>query len=671
MSQETRHCYEFGPFQLDPSVPLLLREGRPVALTLKALETLIVLVERGGQVVSREELIEAIWPDTAVEENNLSVNVSALRKVLGESNSEEKYIETVPRRGYRFTAPVRVMPGERAELIYTRHTHSQVLIEESSETDAPIDTDAATSALTVPADAAHALTTADNLAQGGQPRRKLLRWPVMLALAVVVALAVGASFVRRGWQRGGSAVSGDKKTSNGAGGATSKSVAVLPIKNLTGDEENAYLADGLTESLMTELSTVHGLRVISHNSTFAFKNKEATPREVADRLGVTNLIEGSVRRDGDTIRVETRLVNAASGEVIWSGSYERQLEDIITMQDGIACSVASELQANLCGQKDRVSSRYAQNIKAYRAYMKGRFYWYQRGDEPLKKAIASFEEALQHDPDYALAYAGLAETYVVQEANSMVPPGTALPKVAANAEKALRLDPNLPGAYAALGLSHQFSYNFAEAERMLQRAVEANPNYATAWQWRAHGLRVQGKYTEAEAAIKRAQELDPLSVIINQTLGEIYYSMRQPERVLAQAEHLFRIAPDNPNGFELLVEGHTMLGHYDEALAAAEKNHVFNVRIFKIFILAEAGRREEARRLLAEEEKSERAITNPYRIGIAYALLGNKDQAFVWLEKAYTARQASIYYLKCEPRLDSLRSDPRYADLLKRMNLAD
>lgn len=421
---------------------------------------------------------------------------------------------------------------------------------------------------------------------------------------------------------------------------------------------------------MTELSTINGLRVIAHNSSFAFKDKEATLREVADRLGVTNLIEGSVRRAGNTIRVETRLINAANGEVVWLGSYEHQLEDIITIQDGIACSVASELQTTLCGQQDRVPPRYAKNLKAYRAYMKGRFYWYQRGDEPLKKAIASFEEALRHDPNYALAYAGLAETYVVQEANSMVPPGTTMPKAIASAEKAMQLDPNLPGAYAALGLARQIGYDSAESERMFQRAVEANPNYATAWQWRANGLRVQGRYAEAEAAIKRAQELDPLSVIINQTLGDIYFSMRQPERVLAQAQHVFSIAPENPNGYQLLAAGYAMLGRYDEALAAAEKNHSFNVRIFKIFILAEAGRREEAMRLLAEEENSEAAIKNPYRIGIAYALLNDKDQAFAWLEKAYAARQAYLYYLKCEPRLDSLRSDPRYTDLLKRMNLA-
>lgn len=674
MSASPASFYEFGSFCLDPSVPLLLRDGEPVQLPPKAVETLVVLVAHGGRVVSREELIEAVWPDTVVEENNLSVNVSLLRKALGEDEDGRKYIETISRRGYRFTGQVRERPAEELELIYTRHTRSQMLVEESYEGDAQPVAIESTLALDATPEAALARKSDASLAVATQPRRKLLRWPVMLTLAVVaVALTIGVILAMRAAQRTNVSAPGQKNetTSNKAVGATAKSVAVLPIKNLTGDEENTYLADGLTESLMTELSTVHGLRVIAHNSSFAFKDKEATLCEVADRLGVTNLIEGSVRRDGDTIRVETRLINAASGEVIWLGSYERQLEEIITVQDGIACSVASELQENLCGQKDRVPPRYAKNLKAYRAYMKGRFHWYRRGYDPLIKAIAAFEEALQHDPTYALAFVGLAETYVVLEANNQVPPGTALPKAFANAEKALQLDPNLVGAYTALGHANVIQHNFAEADQLFQKALAMNPNYATAWHWRANELRVQGRYDEALVTIKKAQELDPLSVPINLTLGDIYYSMRQPERVLAQAQHIFSFSPENTNGYLLLIEGYELLGRYDEALSAASSAFPNDAGIWKIFVLARAGRREEAMRLLAEVEKSEEAVKGPFSIGTAYALLNDKDQAFAWLEKAYAARQAYLMYLKCEPRLDSLRSDPRYADLLKRMNLAD
>lgn len=669
MSASPASFYEFGSFCLDPSVPLLMRDGEPVQLPPKAVETLVVLVAHGGRVISREELIEAVWPDTIVEENNLSVNVSLLRKALGEDEDGKKYIETISRRGYRFTGQVRERPVEDLELIYTRHTRSQMLVEESYEGDAQPVAIESTLALDSTPEAALARKSDTSLAVATQPRRKLLRWPVMLTLAVVaVALTISVILAMRAARRTDASTPGQKNettTSNKGGGATAKSVAVLPIKNLTGDEENTYLADGLTESLMTELSTVHGLRVIAHNSSFAFKDKEATLREVAERLGVTNLIEGSVRRDGNTIRVETRLINAASGEVVWLGSYERPLEDIINVQDGIACSVASELQENLCGQKDRVPPRYAKNLKAYRAYMKGRFHWYRRGYDPLIKAIAYFEEAIQHDPTYALAFVGLAETYVVLEANNQVPPGTALPQAIANAEKALQLDPNLAGAYAALGHASVFQYKFAEADKFFQQAVTVNPNYATAWHWRANELRIQGRYDEALISIKKAQELDPLSVPINLTLGDIYYSMRQPERVLAQAQHIFSFSPENGNGHILLMEGYDLLGRFDEALAAARDG-----RPWKIAILARAGRREEALRLLAEEEQST-APTRFHNVAMGYALLNDKDQAFAWWEKAYAARLPIILYIKSEPRLDSLRSDPRYTDLLKRMNLAD
>ena len=659
MNASPASLYEFGPFRLDPRLPLLLRDGEPVPLQPKALETLVALVERGGRVVSREELVTAVWPDAEVEENNLSVNVSLLRRALGEAEGGGKYIETVPRRGYRFTALVHERPVESHELLYTRHTRSQILIEERSEADPP---PVAAAPAAVPDVALE--TSRAGAAGDGRPRPStLLSAPRRLGLY----LAVGVLSV--GLLAGGLALRRAASNAAAPNPPMAKSVAVLPIKNLTGDEGNDFLADGLTESLMTELSRVHGLKVISRASAFALKDAEAEPREIAGRLGVAHLLQGSLRRDGDVIRVEARLIDPASGVVLWNETYERELAGIITVQDGIACNVASELEAALCGRRDHVPGRYAQNLKAYQAYMKGRFHWYQRGVEPLRRAVAEFEEALRHDPDYAPAYAGLAETYVVQESNGYEPTGVALPKAVANAERASRLDPDLPGAYTALGLARYLERNYDESERMYRRAVEVNPNYATAWQWRAALFSMQGRLSESESSLRRALELDPLSVPINFALGDVYFYRGDYGRVLEQAERILSLSPENQQAYHLRAMAFESLGRYDEAFAAAARAHPVNAPYLRAFILARAGRREEALRVAVEME-SEGAGGNPYRVAVLYATLGEKDKAFYWLEKAYALRHPFLNTLKVEPRFDPIRSDPRYGDLLRRLNLA-
>ena len=659
MDASPTSLYEFGPFRLDPRLPLLLRDGEPVPLQPKALETLVALVERGGRVVSREELVEAVWADTQVEENNLSVNVSLLRKALGEAEGGGRYIETVPRRGYRFTAPVHERPVESHELLYTRHTRSQILIEESTETDAPPVEVAPAPVSGVPPEispAATALTASTRLS-------RLLSAPRRLGLY----LATGVLLVSL--LAGGVALRRSASNTAAPNAPKAKSVAVLPVKNLTGDADNDFLADGLTESLMTELSRVHGLKVISRASAFALKDAEAEPTAIADRLGVAHLLQGSLRRDGGVIRIEARLIDPATGEVLWNETYERELEGIITVQDGIACNVAAELEAALCGRRDHLPGRYAQNLKAYQAYMKGRFHWYQRGVEPLRKAIAEFGEALGHDPDYAPAYAGLAETYVVQESNGYEPTGIALPKAVANAGRALQLDPDLPGAYTALGLARYLERKYDESERMYQRAIEVNPNYATAWQWRAALFSMQGRLSESESSLKRALELDPLSVPINYALGDVYFYQGDYGRVLEQAERIFGLSPENQQAYHLRAMAFEALGRYDEAFAAAAKAHPANAPYLRAFILARAGRREEALRVAVGME-GEGAGGNPYRIAVLYAMLGETDKAFHWLEEAYASRHPFLNQLKVEPRFDPIRSDPRYDDLLRRLNLA-
>ncbi|MEZ5427340.1 MAG: tetratricopeptide repeat protein [Pyrinomonadaceae bacterium] len=630
---------EFGKCRLDVGKKVLWCEEKPVPLPLKALELLSVLVERNGEVVTKDEIWGAVWQDSFVEETNLTHNIYLLRKTLRDLG-EMDLIQTVPRRGYRFTGAVRVI--ETGELVIEKYTQTRTLIEEieTGEEEIP------DARKTVP----------ENLAAN---RPVFLSRGKFLIPAAILTLVASSVFVF--WRFYAAGPPNVTET---------KSIVVVPIRNLTGEADNETLSDGMTESLMTELGKLQGVKVISHTSSFSLKNTAIDHREIGKKFNVSYLLEGSLRLDGEILRVETRLVRTATGEIVWSETYEKPLENILIVQDGIACQVANELRESFCGQKDRVPPRYVENIKAYRAYMKGRFYWHQRGDKPLVKAIAAFEEALQYDPNYALAYVGLAETYVVQEANStVVPSGAVLPKAIANAEKALELDPNLAGAYTALGMARRIERNLDEAERMFQRAIEINPNYATAWHWRATTLRVRGRFPEAEAAIKKAQELDPLSIPINLTLGEIYFSMHDFDRVLEQADHIFSLSPENENGYFLRAEGLEMLGRSDEALAAVEKVHPLNSGYLRLCILARSGRRDEALRSVSEMERSEAAVQSPYNIARVYAALDEREKALDWLEKAYDIGQPFLFYLKGEPRFDSLRSTSRYRELLRKLNL--
>jgi len=633
MGIEIKRLREFGKFRLDAESRVLWFENEPVALPLKEIELLCVLTENGGEVVSKEELLNRIWAESFVEESNLSRHIYLLRKTFKKFGASADLIQTVPRRGYRFTGEIHENGGD--ELVIKKHTLTQTLIEIQ------------------------------------EPQREGKKSPLAsfflsrkgfsFTLILTAVITLGGLFSFFGFQDAGSKIPLSEV----------KSVAVLPVKNLTGNQGDDFLADGITESLMTELSRINGLKVISSLSVFSFKNKETDSAEIGRKLGVNRLLESSLRREGDEIRVETRLINAETGEIVWNETYRRNLEEIIVVQDGIACDIAAELRTSLCGQKDRVPNLYTKNVKAYQAYMKGRFYWYQRGDKPLEKAIAEYEDALRFDPNYALAYAGLAETYIVQEANSTGTPGETLPKAVINAEKALQLDPNLAGAYSALGMARRIEGKLNEAEKMFQRAIEINPNYSTAWHWRATTLRVRGRFSEAEEAIKKARELDPLSVPISLTLGEIYFSLRQYERVLEQAGQIFSISPENENGYFLLTEGYEMLGRYDEALIAVEKVHPLNARYLKACLLARAGRREESLQIVAELENSEIAVKSPYNIARIYSSLGDKEKTFLWLENAYRIRQPFLLYLKGEPRFDLIRSDARYDELLKKLNLAE
>ena len=452
--------------------------------------------------------------------------------------------------------------------------------------------------------------------------------------------------------------------------ATKRSIAILPLKNLTGDATNDYLSDGITESLINEVSRIESLKVISRSSAFQFKKMDASAQEIGEKLGVETILEGSLQQSGEQLRVEVRLVNTKDGSIIWvSNSEQKKLADIFAIQDGITCQIVTELRVKLCGEVPP-AARYTQNVKAYKLYLQGLYYRNRLSAEDLKKAVEFFNQALQVDPDYALAHEGLATTYTVMESNAVVPPGTVAPLAEFHATKALELDDGLAGAYIALGtVKTMNNYDLAERERYYRQALLKNPNHRTARLWLSNNLTVQGKFEDSEREVLRAQEIDPLSSGVRLTLAELYWYWHKPDKIIEQANLMLTANPGDGGAYGLLARAYAQKGDFEKAFAALEK--IPSDNLIRVTILAAAGHAGEGRKFVEAFANSDEAKNSPYKVGCLYALLGDKDVAFVWLEKSYAVRQADLVSMKIDPSLDSLHDDPRYQDLLRRVHLAD
>lgn len=621
--------YMFEGFRLDARNHRLFRlhTNTVVPLTPKVVDLLTYMVENPGRILAKDELIEAVWENAFVEESNLSQSIFVLRKALGENNKDPRFILTVPNRGYEFIADVTTSRPEddilnESELIDGRHHNSPEIKERSNK------------------------------------KNNKFWWaviPVLLGLGVLAVVFVSGPTITE-------PVAGRQMPL-----PAPRSVVVLPVRNLTGNKSDEFYADGMTESLITELAKIHGLRVISRNSAFELKGNTNDSVVLGGKLGVSHLLEGSLRRGGQTIRLESRLLDATSGEVVWSQMFERQMADILTVQDGIACSIAGELRTALCGQKDTDPKKYQTNIKAYQTFLKGRFYYYQRGTDPLFRAVEEFEKTLKIDPNYPPAYSALAEVYMTLETNGIIAAGEGYPKAEYYARQAIERDPDLPGSYSALAIAQTGKVSAEETERMHQKAVDVNPNYAPSWQRQARFYSARGRFSEAEFGLKKAQELDPLSLSVNYNLGELYLIMRDHERAIAQADHIFSIFPEHFGGYQIRTLALDRSNRYDEALAAAEKTHEVNRDIYKARILAHSGRWAEARELISRFEASDLGKNTPLTVTGLYAQLGEIDTAFIWLERAFAVRQPALSEINIEPDLDPLRSDPRFANFVAKI----
>jgi TolB-like protein/DNA-binding winged helix-turn-helix (wHTH) protein/Flp pilus assembly protein TadD len=640
--------YEFGPFRVDPLKRILLRDGAPVPLTGKAFDILVVLLEARGETLTKDRLMKCVWADTVVEEGNLSRNISSLRKALGESPDEHRYVVTLPGLGYRFVAKVR---------------------EVRKETEGAALQDAPPLQTVSPPLGAHPEPTIP-LTSGPEallevrsrrlPRRALALLAGAAVVAVTFALAV-ARWHRQLWGRAASPI---------------HSLAVLPLENLSGDPNQDYFVEGITDELITDLAQVGAIRVVSHTSVMRYKGTRTALPEIARELKVDAVVEGSVSRFGDEVRIRAQLVRVATDTHLWAQSYEGSVKDVLTLQSRVAAAIARAIQVELTPvQQARLASARPVDPVAHEAYLKGRYLWRQRTAESLKQSIDCFEQAIQKDPGYAEGYAGLADAYTVMVANDQMPTRVGMPQAEAAAQKALSLDEALAEAHASLGfVRFNFDRDPPGAEREFRTALDLDPGYATAHHWYGVMLMWLGRFEQASQEIQRAHDIDPFSPGITAALASNYYFSGHYEDSLALTKELLAANPTFYIVHSLLALNLAKKGMLQAATSEFEKSLALERHPYTLMWLgnlyAVSGRRRQALEIIHElARRSGPNQAYAYPTAVIWAGLGENDTALDWLDKAFEERESDLVMLKVEPSFDRLRPNPRFQRLMRRLGL--
>jgi len=627
-SKTTPKAVQLGVLELDLKAGELRKHGIRVKLQEQPFQVLRVLIEHPGQVVTKEELQERIWPsDTFVDfDHGLHSAITRLREALGDSAESPRFIETLPRRGYRFIAPVQQ-------------------IEERIETE------------TEPAKSA-------------QPEVARVR---KLAVIILSGLLAGVALlaVVLGFDIGGAG-----RWLHRESNPKIHSLAVLPLQNLSADPAQDYFADGMTDTLIANLSRVNSFRVISRTSAMHYKGSHKTLPEIARELNVDAVIEGSVMRSGQRVRITAQLVDARTDQHLWAQSYERDLEDVLVLQSEISHDIAEEINSELRGNSagTRVVSARAVNPDAYLAYLRGRYYWNKRSPESLQDAIGYLKQSVQIDPSFAQGFSGLADAYSSLCLIADVRPREIFPLAKEAALRAVQLDDGLAEAHASLGyVKLWFDWDWVGAEAEFKRALDLNPDYATAHQWYAEYLRLMGRLEESVAEGKKALELDPLSLIINMELGLPFYVAHRYREATGYFQKALEMDPNFGLAHCVLGWTYEEEGKYPQAISelrrALELDNSPPVLASLGHAYAASGQHAEARAMLQQlRRRAQRGYVGPNFFAIVYSGLHENEKALASLEQAYAERHWSLVWLRTARFFDPLRSDPRYADLSKRMN---
>jgi len=455
-------------------------------------------------------------------------------------------------------------------------------------------------------------------------------------------------------------------------------IAVLPLSNMSQDARDEIFADGMTEELISALSKIADLRVIARASVMRYKDSKKPLGEISKELNVSAVLEGSVRKAGNKIRITIQLADSETEEQLWSEKYDRDLEDIFAVQSEIAQKVADALEVEIKkGEKENLAKKATESKEAYTLYLEGRYFLNIRTEESLKKAIERFEKALEKDPQYALAYTGIADSYAVLALLEFLPPKEAFPKARVAAEKALEIDNRLAEAHTSLGLLRfQYDWDWDGAEKGFKRAIELNPNYAPAHQYYADFLKSQGRFDEALSEMSYAGALDPLSLSINTGIGHVLYLSRQYDRAIEQYRNTIKIDPNFVQARLWFGRPYLQKRMYNEAIAElANAVRLSGESTISLAMLGHAngaaGKRDEAGKILEKlTERSKHQYVPSYWIAMIHVGLGDKDQVFTWLERAFQERSSWLAWAKVEPRFDSIRTDPRFNSLLVKTRLA-
>jgi TolB-like protein/DNA-binding winged helix-turn-helix (wHTH) protein len=624
--------YQFASFSLDPRKRVVLHNGNPLSLTPKVFDTLLYLVRNPGRILTKDELLRQIWPDSFVEEVNLAVNISTLRKALGENPQESRFIATLPGRGYRFVAEVReVADGEESETS---------LLPEGRWGPAVADLPAFKRKF---------------------PVTRILR--VILSALLVLFLVVAVGWFSR-WQ---------KERTTPPPPKIAASIAVLPFTDLSPGKDQEYFSDGLTEELINDLSKVPGLKVVARSSAFQFRGQNQDLRSVGRKLGVTDILEGSVRKEGDRVRISAELVKAEDGFQLWSETYDRKMDDIFAVQDDIAGTATRTLQLKLLGGNGATAATTARgvNAAAYEAYLHARYFVTRGRDKAdLENALAYADQAIKLDARYAPAWALRSYVFDTMADVELLEPAVGFRTAREDAERAVELDSNGAEGYLALAwVQINRDWNWEGAELSLNKAAELEPGNVSVLRCRSFLSHSLGRLNEAIALHEQAIALDPLFASSHSYLAFLLYSAGNYQKAEAAAQEALELNPQKTYDHFTLGEILLAQGHAQEALAEMKQEPAAFWRLTGEALAYQAlGRRQDSKAALSQLITDHQRYM-AYQIAEVYAFGGESDQAFAWLDRAYQQRDAGMRNLKIDPLLKSLRQDPRYAELLSKMRL--
>jgi len=645
----------FGIYQVDVRTSELWKQGRKIKLQGQPCRILAILLERRGEVITREELRKRLWSDdTFVDfDHSLNTAIMRLREALSDSSDNPRFIETLPRHGYRFIAPIEELDGSEPEK--TAEARSGAIPESSPH---------------VPEVGPAMRFSAGQTTPHLSPRLIASRLALVIG-SLLTILVIGIIGARLRLVRSGSEANSQPNQI--------KSLVVLPFDNLSGDKDQQYFTDGMTDELIAHLAKIRSLRVISRSTAMAYKGTNKPLSQIARDLNVDAVVEGTVLRSGDQVRITSELVQVATDRHLWAETYESKLEDVLGLQSRVASAIVNEIRVNLTPEEQqRLASTRTVTGESYENYLKGRYYWNKRSEEGLTKAIEYFQLAIEKDPNNALAYAALADCYSIigSAIVGTVPSQDVAPKAKAAAMKALQLDDTLAEAQTSLAtVRFNYDWDWAGAASGFQRSIELNPSYATAYQRYSLYLMAMGRTNESLAQMTRARELDPLSISMNFSLGWRLYMARKNDQAIEQLQNTLEMDPNFALPRMVLGQAYEEKNAYPQALSELQKavgiSHDSPQMLGALgHAYGASGNRSEAEKVLVKlMEQSKRQYVSPFYVAIVYVGLAENDKAVDWLENAYGDRSNAIVFAKVDPQLDPLRSNPRFQALLHRLAL--